>query len=283
MDKKTVGLVEIIIASLLFGFIPLVVRYDTHLGPYNLAFFRVAVAALGIFLFLKIAKNYTLQPFKSEKIKLIFFGAIHGFIILGYFFAIKYLSIASAVLLLYSAAIWIVVFSWLILKEKITPRTIIGLIVAFIGLIIIVSPKEFFVNENIIGSIAGLLAGIGFGLVYVLSKTFKKYDKVSLTFWQNFFAIPFTIPLLLIDFPKVFTLTDAGLIILLSIFFTAIPFILVFRGFEKINAQKGGVVILLDIIFPILLGLLIFKEIPTVSNIIGGVLIIIGVVIVTKN
>ena len=159
----------------------------------------------------------------------------------------------------------------------------IGLIVAFIGLIIIVSPKEFFVNENIIGSIAGLLAGIGFGLVYVLSKTFKKYDKVSLTFWQNFFAIPFTIPLLLIDFPKVFTLTDAGLIILLSIFFTAIPFILVFRGFEKINAQKGGVVILLDIIFPILLGLLIFKEIPTVSNIIGGVLIIIGVVIVTKN
>jgi drug/metabolite transporter (DMT)-like permease len=280
MKKEIVGFLEVFFASLLFGLLPIIVRFGNNLGPYNLSFFRVLVAAISIFIFISFSKKISLMPLKHEKKKLLLFGAIHGFIILGYFIAINYLTIASAVLLLYSSSLWIVVFSHFILREKITKRTLLALLIAFFGVILVLSPQGFFVRESLIGSIAGLLAGLGMGLVYVLSKTFKKYDKESLTFWQNFIAIPFVFHLLFIDLPK-FTTMDVGIILLLGSLFTAIPFILIFKGFGKINAQKGSIIIMLDIVFSIIFAGIIFKEVPSLLSVIGGILIIIGTIIIT--
>ncbi|MEI7719264.1 MAG: DMT family transporter, partial [archaeon] len=122
---------------------------------------------------------------------------------------------------------------------------------------------------------------VGMELVYTLSKTFKKYDKVSLTFWQNLIAIPFVLPLLFIDFPK-FSLFDTGIVLLLGSLFTAVPFILIFKGFGKVDAQKGSIVIMLDIVFAVIFAWLIFQEIPSIITIIGGILILIGSYIITK-
>jgi drug/metabolite transporter (DMT)-like permease len=280
MKRENIGYLQIVLASLLFGFIPIIVRLGTNIGPYNLSFFRVFVAACSLGLFF-LFYHKKLVPLKYEKAKMLLFGGIHGFIILGYFTSILFLDVASAVLLLYSSAIWIVLFSRWILNEKLTKKTIFALLVAIVGLILVMQPKNFFIIESLIGSLAGLFAGVGFGLVYVLSKTFKKYDKVSLTFWQNIIALPFLLPLIFIDWPK-FTLNDIYLIILLGTFFTVLPFILVFKGFQKVKASKGGIIVLLDIIFPIIFAFLFFKEAPSTSAIIGGILIIVGSYLATK-
>ncbi|MDP4039994.1 MAG: DMT family transporter [Candidatus Pacearchaeota archaeon] len=280
MEKETIGFIEVFFASLLFGLMPIIVRFGNNLGPYNLSFFRVLVATISVFIFIVISKKISLTPFRYEKKKLIFFGAIHGFIILGLFLAIQYLTIASAVLLQYSSSIWIVVFSYFILKEKITKRTAFALLIAFIGLIFVVSPQNFFLKESFIGSLAGLGTGIGMGMVYTLSKTFKKYDKVSLTFWQNLIAIPFVTPLLFINLPK-FSTFDIGIILLLGSLFTAVPFILIYKGFSKIKAQKGSVIIMLDIVFAVIFAWIVFKEIPTTFTIIGGAMILISTYIIT--
>lgn len=283
MNKETVGFIEIFIASLLFGLLPILVRFGNNLGSYNLSFFRVLIATIAIYIFVLLSKKLSIVPLKHEKMKMLLFGAIHGFIILGFFLSVQYLTIASAILLLYSSSIWIVVFSYFILKEKISKKTIIALVISFTGIIFVVSPSSLFMKESLIGSISGLLAGIGMGLVYTLSKTFKKYDKVSLTFWQNLIAIPFVFPLIFINFPK-FTPIDYWIVILLGSLFTAVPFILIFKGFEKVDAQKGSIVIMLDIVFSIFFAYLVFSEIPTISAIFGGILIIIGSYIITiKN
>ena len=282
MNKETIGLIEVFFASLLFGLLPIIVRFGENLGPYNLSFFRVLVAMISILLFIFFSKKLSLAPLKYEKKKMVLFGALHGFIILGYFLAIQFLTISSAVLLLYSSSIWIVVFSFFLLKEKISQRAIFALTIAFLGILFILSPRNFFLKESLIGSIGGLGAGIGMGLVYTLSKTFKRYDKVSLAFWQNLIAIPFILPLLFIDFPK-FSAIDFGIVILLGTVFTALPFILIFKGFDKIDAQKGSIIIMLDIIFSVIFAWIIFKEVPTFSAIIGGILIMIGTYIITTN
>ena len=281
MNKETVGFIEIFFASLLFGLIPILVRYGENLGSYNLSFFRVLIASITLYLFFKISNKSKIIPFKYERKKLFFFGVIHGFIILGYFLAIEYLSIASAVLLIYSSSIWIVVFSYFILKEKITQQTLAALLISFIGVIFVISPTSLFIKESFIGSISGLLAGVGMGLVYTLSKTFKKYDKISLTYWQNVIAVPFMLPLLFIDIPN-FTFFDSLIVLLLGIL-GVIAFVLIYRGFEKVDAQKGSIIIMLDIVFSIMFAYILFDEMPKILAIFGGTLIILGSYLITRN
>lgn len=282
MEKETIGYVEVVSAAFLWGFLPIAVRFGQNLGAYNLSFFRVVVAAMALLAFSLLMRGYRIVGFKHERWKLLLFGALHGFIILGYFYAIQYLSITSAVLLLYSSSIWMVVFSILILKEKPTMRNIFSIILAFVGLVLITLPDLSSFGVSFIATIAGLLAGVGAALVYILSKTFKKYDKVSLTFWQNLIAIPFLLPLVFIQ-PPSFTLRDIGLVLVIGIFMTAVPFVLVYRGFQKIPASKGAVVMLMEMVFPIAIALIIFREIPTIYSAIGGLLIIIGCYIVTSS
>lgn len=285
MKKETIGYLQIIIASALFGFIPVLIVFAEGMSLVNLSFFRIVVSIMCIGLLFLFFKNFELKKIRKEKLKLILFGAVHGFIILGYFIAIRYLNITSAVLLVYSAPIWMILFSIFILKEEIKIKGILALLVAVIGLLFIIGIRDLSIKGEIIGVLSGLLAGIGFGLVYVLSKTFKSYDKVSLTFWQNVIALPFLLPLLLIYPPSAidFTLKAVLIIILLGSVFTALPFILVFKGFAKVKAHKGAVIVLLDIIFPILFAFLIFFEIPTFNEIIGGVLIILGSYLAIKG
>lgn len=52
MNKETIGFIEVFFASLLFGLMPIVVRFGENLGPYNLSFFRVLVAAICVLFFI---------------------------------------------------------------------------------------------------------------------------------------------------------------------------------------------------------------------------------------
>ncbi len=282
MKKETIGVIQVLVSALLFGFIPVLVRWSEKISINNLAFFRLIVAVLFLFACSWIL-GLKIQKLKQEKTKMLIFGALHGFIIIGYFVAIRFLTITSSVLLMYSSAIWMVVFSHFILKERIKKVTLGALVIALLGVILVLSPEDFFLKESLVGSFSGLLAGVGFGLVYVLSKTFKTYDKFSLTFWQNMIAIPFVLPLIIFDPPGLFSVNDTIIVLLLGSLFTAVPFILVFKGIEKIKGQTAGVLILLDVIFPILFALLIFREIPTLQVILGGILIIVGSYLVAKN
>jgi len=281
MEQRTVGIIEIVVASLFFGFIPIIVRLGTHLGAYNLSFFRIFIAAIAILAYMLLSGK-KITPFKQERKIVLFLGAVHGFIILGYFLSIQYLSVASAVLLLYSSSIWMILFSAIFLKERITRTTLGALVLALVGVILVVSPQQLFLRESLIGSVAGLLGGIGMGLVYVLSKKVTAYDRISLTFWQNTIALPFVLPLLLID-PPSFTPTDIGLVLVLGIICTAVPFVLLYRGLQKVPGSTGGIVILLDILAPILLAFLFFGETPSLSALFGGGLIIIGSLLAAHN
>ena len=281
MKKEALGVYQIITANLLSAFIVILIRFGKELGAPTMAFFRVFLAAIFLLPLFYFSKKIKLANFKKEKAKLIFFGLIHGIILLSYFVSLNFLTIASASLLISSLSIWVVVFSYLILKEKIHKITLVSLIISIAGLILVLSPQSFFIFESLVGSALGLLGGILAGLVYVLSKTFKSYDKISLTFWQNLIAAPFLVLLLFFGKP-IFNLNGIIILILLG-FVGASSFIFMYKGFGNVSGQKGGVLTLLYIVFAIILALIFFKEVPTLNEIFGGLLIILGSYLSTKS
>jgi drug/metabolite transporter (DMT)-like permease len=282
MNRTNVGFVQIILASFLFGFVPVVVKYLSSVDVYSIAFYRILFSVVLLLFFFLSSKN-RLAPFKFERGKLTLFGFLHGFIIIGYFIAIRFTSIATAVLLVYSSSLWIVIFSSFILHEKINRASFFALLLGLFGLFLVSSPSFSAGGLSLLGMIAGLLAGIGFALVYTLSKTFKHYDKISLTFWQNLISLPFVLLFFLFNFSSFPAPIDWVYLLFLAGLFTTIPFILVYKGFDKVPAHKGGILMLLDIIFPLLFALLLFSEVPSIKVSIGALLIIISSYLATRE
>lgn len=274
MESNTKGVLEIIIAEFLVSLNYILARFGKEMGNYFLAFSRVFLSFLFTGILFLFSKKYKLVPFKYEKGKLIFFGAIHGLIVLAAFISINFLSIASSVLLQATISIWVAVFSVFILNEKLRLRAVIFLGMAFLGVILILKPETFFIEESLIGSAAGLFVGLFGGLVYVLSKTFRKYDKISLSFWQNLIAVPFLIPLLFLQKP-IFSFSSSFIVVGIG-FFGAVSFIFLYSGLGRIKGQNASVLTLLYVVFSIILALILFGEVPTFREVIGGILIIIS-------
>ncbi|MCK4996697.1 DMT family transporter [Candidatus Pacearchaeota archaeon] len=280
MQKENISTyLQIIIAGIIISFTPILVKFGESIGPYNLAFFRTSLGALflGIY-FLFFRKK--LSPLKKDIKKMILFGAIHGIIILLYFYAISKLPVSIAVILLYLFPAWIIIFSHFILGEKISKKGLIGLLISFVGIILILSPRNF-LEGSILGYLAGAIAGMLAGLIYVLSKTFKNYNKTSLTFWQNLIATPFLLPLLFLDFPK-FSIGNTLIASSVGII-GIIYFILIYSSLGKIKTSHAGNLMLLDVIWPAFFAFILLKEIPEITTIIGILIIMVGTYFVVNE
>lgn len=283
MDKRNKGILELISAEFLVSVIYILGRFGKEMGNHILAFFRVSLAFVFLGIFFMFSKKYKLVPLKYEIPKIIFFGAMHGIIILAAYISINFLTIASSVLLQATISVWVMIFSWIIFKEKPKAKSIFLLIIAFIGVSLIFSPEDFFIRESLIGSLAGLFVGLFGGLIYVQSRTFKKYDKISLTFWQNLIATPFLIPLFFF-FSTSFNFVYWEILILLGLgLFGAISFVLLFRGFSDVRGDESALLTLLYVAFSIILAFVFFSEIPTWKEIIGGILILTSSYLISRS
>ncbi len=278
MKKETIGYLNIILAQIIFAFMYIFIRFVENFGTYNLAFWRVFLSAIFLFIFSLVYRKFKIIFPRYEKKKLLFFGAIHGFIIIASFLSIYYLTLASAMFLQATLSIWMVIFSYFILNEKISLRVITALIISFIGLTILLSPVNLLGEKSLIGAGAALFVGIFGGLVYVIAKTFKKYDPLSLTFWQNLIATPFLLPLLFIQKPVLglFNTSFVGIIAMCGAF----GFLFMFFGLKLGKGAHAGILTMINFVLVIILGIFFFGEIPSLREILGGTLILIGVYIV---
>ncbi len=275
MKEFNKAIFEISIAAILFGLIPIIVKFS-EIDSYVLAFGRIIFASIFLFIWISLSKT-KVQPIKKDKLLFFLFGLFHALIILFFFIAIKLINTAIAVLLLYSGAIYLVVLSAIFLREKIEKITYISLIVSFIGLFLIFYTPDL--KLNFLGYLAGFSAGFFMSLVFLIGKKLtKSYDRMSMTFFQNLIALPLMLPLLFFakfnwKFINLFTL------IILGVFCTAIAFLLLYSGMKRVKGQKVGLLLLLEVVTPIILAFVFFREIPQLREIFGGILILIGFIL----
>ena len=278
-NEHLIGMFQILLGAALFGLVPIFVRYGQEISTSSLVFFRAFFGMIFIYAILKLSKK-TLSPFKEERITLIVWSVISLLAIGSYFIAIKSIDIASAVLLLYSQSIFIVLFSKFWLKEKIKLITIVALVLSIIGVILIISPSGFKFSGNALGYIFAIIAAFLAGLNFMFPKKyFKNYDAYSLTFYQNLWQLPALI-IFVLFFPPKITLINIGIFAGLGLFCTALAFLLIYMGSRKVLGQHIGILQTSEAIVPIVLGIIIFSEIPSLIVIIGGLLLILGYIII---
>lgn len=126
--------------------------------------------------------------------------------------AMKYLPISEAALLAYTMPIWTMLFAWPILGERPTLRSVIALVLAFVGLAVLFSGQDFsFDQAKIMGVALALGAAVLFAFGSVTARTPIPLKPIALVAWLvGLGCLPMIVLGLLIEHPDIAALSPRG-------------------------------------------------------------------------
>jgi drug/metabolite transporter (DMT)-like permease len=262
------GSIYILIAIFLWSSLGVVVRLS-GVAIFILIFYSLVISTIvqGIFL---SRKSYRKEIPEIKRLK---YPMILGLFSLlntsTYFYAFKHTTIANAVLAHYTAPIIVAFLAPLFLKEIITKKIILVIIIASIGLWIMLDGFSF--RE---GQTAGIMAGLASGLAYAIIIIFlrihtQKFHPLVLSFFTNAF-----IAILLAPFIREIPLHALWSFLFMGIVQSTIAPILYFKGLQHITANRAAVLGYLEPVCAIVFSIFFLNEVPGVNSIIGGMLII---------
>lgn len=281
MKKKYKGIVYIIISAFCFALMNMFVRLAGDLPSVQKSFFRNFVAA--IFACIMLVKNGGSFRCRRENLKYLILRAVFGTIgILCNFYAIDHLVLADASMLNKMSPFFAVLFSYLILKEKVTVPQALIVAGAFLGSMFVVKPT--FSNMELIPSLLGLFGGICAGAAYTMVRKLGMMGEKGayIVFFFSAFSCLVTLPWLVFDYHpmtavQLMTLLLAGLSAAGGQF--SITAAYCYAPAKEISVYDYS-----QIIFAAGLGLLVFGQIPDFLSWLGyGIICTMAVVMFIYN
>lgn len=204
-----------------------------------------------------------------------------------YFIAINKTSLSIAVILLYTAPAFVMIFSSILFKEKMTKRKIAALVLTFTGCVFATAfVKDTGQNISALGILAGLGSGLGYALYSIFGRyALKKYDSITVTFYTFVFASAGLIPISNIkELINLFSNINAVYYaILLGLLATVFPFLLYTKGLSHLETGKASIVATLEPVVATIIGIALFREPVTIFKIIGISAVVIAVSILAEK
>lgn len=270
---------EISLAAIIWGSNGIFVKY-LNLPVVTISFFRLSVPTIILFFILSFKG---VRLFKGDN-KLILlaslFNAVRQFL---YFVGFTFTSIGNAIILHYTYPLFTAIFSKKYLQEKTDKKSIIFVILAFIGVAAMYLNKELsFTNRDFIGMTAVTLASAVYAAsLIIFKKSTEKYSKYETIFYQNVLGAFIFAPL--IFFFPLPNLKQASIASLQAILTGLISFALFFSGLRKIKASTASFICYLEVVSAVFFAYIFFREIPTWNMMIGGVLIVTSTFVLSKK
>jgi drug/metabolite transporter (DMT)-like permease len=228
-------------------------------------------------------------------------GFFLGFHFATWITSLEYTTVASSVVIVTTAPLWVAIFSPLILKEKITKWIVIGLIVSLAGSVIVglnsacsiisrqLVCQSFFAitsGRMFIGNLLALLgAFLSAGYLIVGRRTRNSLSLSSYTFVVYSVAAAVLIFLVIITGQKITGFSTRTYLFIIAL--AVIPQLIGHSSFnwtlKFLSAAVVSIALLGEPIGTVILSFLFLKESPTILEIIGGLLILCGIIISTRS
>ena len=253
---------------------PLIRSFEAA-SPWQILFWRSLFFLLALVAFLIL--TYKKEAFNIIK-KAGFPGILGGFFLstsfVGYVFSITETTIANVVFIISSQTLFLAIFGYFFLKEKISLRSFIAIILAVSGVILMVGDSVS--SGSLIGNLAALLIPINFSILIVIIRKHPNLDMVPAIFYSGILSAIYGF---ILSDSLIISQKDLGLSFLLGVPQLAFGFIFVTIGSRTTPAATVGLLMLTETIFGPIWGWLFFNEIPPTSVFIAGAMIITAVII----
>lgn len=260
----------VIIAMLIFGSMGIFARLS---GQSGLVIAAAASFVSAFFMFFILLKKKELKLILSKKIWLLLliglFGAANNSM---YFYAFSMTKISTAVFLHYLAPVFVIVFSWIILKEKAEIRKIFAVILAMIGLLFVTGMPSF--NSSSIGNLLAVSSALFYAASLITyKKAMKHFSLMQIIFAQMLFTAIVFMPFLLKAAPSIIGAEWLYLGII-GIVHQFIAVIFHLKGLEQLKATTVAILGYTEPVFAGILAWIFLSESIGFPALAGGLLIL---------
>jgi len=271
---------------------------EADMDAFRLTQIRSTGAGLILLAFAIIKGKDQLRARKEEIKDLILFGIIGVAAVTSfYFFAIKYLFVSVALIIEFTASIWIALYLKFVKKKHISPIMWLGIACAFFGLIL--------VSQIWSGStLHPLGVAVAFADAFALSYYFITAERLTqtrtslslMTWGIGVAAIFWAIILPWWTFPFEY-LTDSyslsgnlseynapgwALLLWIVIIGTVIPYLLTVTGIRELSAGTSSVIGMIEPIFAGVIAWIILNEALSGVQLIGCAVVLLGIYLADK-
>lgn len=279
--KQYKGIVYIVISAFCFALMSMFVHLSGDLPSTQKSFFRNLVAA--VFAGIILAKDKEPLRCKKENLPYLVLRSVFGTIgILCNYYAVDHLVLADASMLNKMSPFFAVVFSYLILKEKVTLKQAMIVLGAFAGSLFVIKPTIS--NMDLIPSLIGLLGGIGAGAAYTMVRKLGELGERGpfIVFFFSIFSCLATLPFLIFDYHPM-TVAQTGTLLLAGLSAAGGQFSIT-SAYYYAPAREISVYDYSQIIFSSLLGFFVFGQMPDTWSWLGyGIILLMAVLMFLYN
>ena len=263
--------------SLSFG--GLIVKSFEGANLWQILFWRSLffIIIVTIFLFITYKKNF-FSSFKKAGIPGLIGGIVLSSGFCGYVFAMYNTTVANTNFIIQTQTIFLAIFGYFFLKEKISKITLASIILAISGIILMVgnslSPGQM------TGNIAAFIMPISFAFLILIIRKYPQIDMVPIQLIAGILAM---IIGYLMSVKIQISTHDIFLGFLAGFFQLGFGFILITIGARTTPSAMVGIVMLTEAVFGPLWAWLFINENPPFIVLIGGSIVIFAVLLQFLN
>ncbi len=234
------------------------------------------------FFFLLALIVFLLVTYKKNTFKIIeesgFPGLLGGFVLsfsfVAFVVAMSNTTVANVVFIISTQTMFLAIFGYFYLKEKVSLIGLISILLAMSGIIIMVG--DSISGGSLFGNIVALAIPINFAILVMIIRKNTKVDMVPAIFYSGIFSLIYGF-FLAESFE--FTKHDLWMGFLLGVPQLAVSFICITIGSRTVESATVGILMLMETLCAPLWVWLFLNEIPPISVFIGGAVIISAIIL----
>lgn len=227
-----------------------------------------------------IALRHGIKPLKTDRIPMHLLRAATGSAAwFGLFLAITLMPLSNAVLLTYSAPLWMPLIAWIVARQRIAGRLWIAMVLGFIGIVLVLQPDGASFNIGALLAVgAAILLALALMSVRWLSTT---EPTLRILFFYFLFSSIMILPFAIVSWA---TIAPAGWAYMVAIGLCLLGSqVFVILAYQQASAVKLGPLIYSVIVFTALINWLVWARSPSWLELAGmGFVIAGGIVAVAR-
>lgn len=287
MKNKTIGIVAILLASIMWAIEPILVKLSYETSDFiqtNMvrAFFALFV---GLVYILIKRKPKDLRLSKKDVAPVVYIALVAAlFADFMYVFSLSQVAVVNAVIIAHMQPIFIVLFGVFTLKsDKLTSFDYIGIVLMILsGVLVTTGTLENFMNLRFgtVGDLFVLSATIAWATSAIVTRRYVRHLNTGVITFYRFSVVAVVLSIYLIMNNSFFIENYYQVVVGIVV---GVGTILYYESLSRMKAAQTSALELSTPVFATLLAFIILSEVPTVVQIVGVLLLLLGLFFISRK